>query len=93
MQQTRDEILKQGFAEIRLRRTGTWQRHKFMIVREKTAFGEVSFLVAQFPNLPKTELVRIADEIQLPVKSGDNVAFPKGKMTKDFVTVSQTHVQ
>ena len=83
MKLTRNEILGRGTVELRVTTGGIIQRQKFTVVREKTAFGMVPFLVCQVP-LGSAELVRLAEEYQLPVKSATARAFPKGKMAKDF---------
>ncbi|MBI2079785.1 hypothetical protein HYT84_03400 [Candidatus Micrarchaeota archaeon] len=80
---SREEILKNGFVEIRVRVAGIIQRHKFNVVREETPFGSVPYLVVK-AMIPHVELVRIAEEIQLPVRNKEATVFPKGKMVKDF---------
>jgi hypothetical protein len=45
--------------------------------------GTVPFLVCEVW-LPQSEVLRLAEEFQLPVKAGDISAFPRGKSLKDF---------
>lgn len=82
---SREEILASGVVEARVKTTGFVQRHKFEVVRENTAFGPVPFLVCRTSAaLPQSELHRLAEEFQLPIKSRGLTVFPKGKMAKDF---------
>jgi hypothetical protein len=83
MQLTRDEILKQGFVDFRVTARGMIQNHKFVVKREKSPFGEIPFLVVNAV-VQVHELSRVAEALQLPIRSGSAVAFPKGKMAKDF---------
>lgn len=79
----RDEILKKGEVEIRVKRAGMFQRLPFKVVREKTLGGPVPFLTTdRFIDLP--ELMRIAEETQLPINSPTGKVFPKGKKSSDF---------
>jgi len=80
----RNEILKQGYIDVKVYVAGLRQSHRLKVVPEKTAHGTVPFLVAQH-YIPRTELVKLAEQIQLPLKHKDIVVFPKGKMPKDFV--------
>ena len=83
---SREQILSQGFAEIRVKVAGIQQRHKFVIVKEKTAFGEVPYLETK-GNVTVSELARLAQEFDLPVRSPLGKVFPPGKGPKDFATV------
>lgn len=77
------EIISAGFIEVRVKTGGMAQRFKLVVKREHTAFGEIPFLVSNV-SFPNSEMLRIANELQLPIKSGSAVAFPTGKMAKDF---------
>jgi len=76
-------ILKKGFVEMQVKAQGILQKHKFVLEYEKTPFGNVPYLISEY-DLGEMELVRIANECQLPVKCGQFKVFPKGKMPLDF---------
>ncbi|MEK6979226.1 MAG: hypothetical protein AABW86_03305 [Candidatus Micrarchaeota archaeon] len=83
---SREEILKQGFVEVRVNINGFLQRHKLIVEKQQTPNGAVPYLTLESRYYaPSTELLRIANEFQLPVRSKDGVFFPKGKMSKDFI--------
>lgn len=85
MRLSQKEILTQGFVEYRLKMTGVVQLHRFNVVKEKTPFGEVPFLVpvSERP-ITQGELVKAADVLGLPIKASGLTTYPKGKMAKDF---------
>lgn len=79
----REEILKAGSIDIRVKRAGMLQVLTFKIEREPSPAGPVPYLtIDKFLETP--ELLRIAEESQLPVKSKGGKFFPRGKMSKDF---------
>lgn len=78
-----DEILKRGYVDVKVRVSGLRQQHRLEVVMEKTSSGTVPFLVSKY-YIPTMELVRLAEELQLPVKHKDTVVFPKGKMAGSF---------
>ncbi len=80
----RDEILKRGYIDVKVSVQGLRQQHRMEIVMEKTSAGMVPFLVSKF-YIPTMELVRLADQLQLPVKHKDTRVFPKGTMAGSFV--------
>ncbi len=81
---TREEILKLGKAELKVTRSGMMQREEFIVKRIDSAFGKYAVLeVDKFIDLK--ELLRIAEEHQLPVFAKNGKVFPKGKGTRDFV--------
>jgi len=53
------------------------------VVREKTAWGMVPYLVGEH-KIPAAELIRLAEELQLPIKCAGMTVFPKGKAAQDF---------
>ena len=83
MKLTKEQILSQGWVEIPVKVTGINQRHKFFVVKEKTPFGEVAYLVTK-GNITAAELARIAEEYDFPVRSPLGTAFPPGKGSRDF---------
>lgn len=86
MAQTKDQILNQGYIDLHLRVGGILQVHRFIVTKEKTGFGEVMFLVTK-GKVAAGELARVAEELQMPMRSPLGTAFPKNKGPKDFVIV------
>jgi hypothetical protein len=80
---SKEEILRRGYVDVKVFVTGLRQSHRLTVVKEKTAHGMVPFLQCKY-YIPTTELVRLAEELQLPVKHKDVVVFPKGKMPAHF---------
>lgn len=79
-----EAALKDGKAEIRVKRSGFYQRCTFVIKRIDTPVG--SYPVLFFEKfLDSDELPRIAEEYGLPVMAKNGTAFPRGKGMKDFV--------
>lgn len=76
-------ILQQGFADVKVRVAGILQRHRLTVEYERTAFGNVPYLVTK-ANIPAMELLRIANELQLPIKAPAGTFFPEGKAPKDY---------
>lgn len=79
-----NKILKEGKVEIRVHRPGMWQRVEFLVKRIETPIGSYPVLWTD-RQIDITEMVRVAEEIGLPVKTPSGTAFPKGKGTEDFV--------
>jgi hypothetical protein len=79
----RQGILESGKVVLHAKAAGMVQRHEFSVEREETAYGKVPFLVC-VRALPLTELVRLAEENQLPVKCAGQKVYPKGKGPRDF---------
>jgi hypothetical protein len=78
------EIIKRGYVDVHVRVAGIRQIHRLIVRREHTAFGEIPCLTTNV-NIATAELLRIADELGLPVKSQSTLVFPKGKGPNDFV--------
>ena len=79
----KDEILKQGYVDIKVRVTGMRQGQRLHVVEEDSPHGKIPTLVAKH-YIPRNELVKLADLFQLPVRHKNNIALPKGKMPKDL---------
>ena len=79
-------ILKKGSVKLKVKHEGMLQAHTLKVEKEKTPFGEVPFLISEY-ELPEMELIRIAKETGLPIKSGKLKAFPPGKMPKDLANL------
>lgn len=80
----RDEILKQGYVDVRVRVTGLRQNHRLTVEKDRTSRGILTYLSSKH-YIPTQELVRLAEELQFPIKHNSTVVFPKGKMPKDFL--------
>ncbi len=80
----RDEIFEQGFVDVKVNVTGLRQCHRLTVVKEDTNRGILTYLESKH-YIPTSELVRISEMLQLPIKHNATVVFPKGKMPKDFL--------
>jgi len=83
---TAKSIIKKGYVKTKVKCEGITQIHTLKVEEEKTPFGMVSFLVSEH-DLPEMELIRLAKEFGLPIRSGKLKAFPPGKMPKDLVDI------
>jgi hypothetical protein len=79
------KILKDGFAQIRLRVSGMLQKHKFLLKKADSAFGEYYFLETDVP-IMAAEMMKAANEAGFPLRSPTGMFFPKGTSPKDFPT-------
>jgi len=79
----RDDIIKRGYLDVKVYVAGLRQSHRLTLVMEKSAHGEIPFLVSKM-YIPSAELIRVANECQLPVRHKDTVVFPKGMAPRDF---------
>lgn len=79
-----NKILKEGKIEMRVLRSGMWQKITFTIKRIKTPDGEYPLLFTD-KIIDLKEIVRVAEETNLPVQTPTGTAFPKGKSAKDFI--------
>jgi hypothetical protein len=78
-------LVKKGRAEAHIRIAGILQLHPFIVVKEKTAFGEIPVLVPEKKVLlPLTEALKVANELDIPVRCAAGLVFPTGKFAKDF---------
>jgi hypothetical protein len=80
----RGEILSNGGADMRVKRNGMYQLLPFKVIRKKTPLGEVPYLTLEGRFLDVAELMRIAEECQLPVEASNGKIYPKGKKETDF---------
>ena len=77
------QILSKGKVELRVRRAGVIQLQDFVVKKGMSPAGEYPYLfLDKFIDL--SELLRIAEELQLPVTAKNGSVFPKGKSSKDF---------
>lgn len=78
-----EEILKTGRVIVDVSIAGVLQRQPFLLEREETPFGKIPFLVPK-NTLPLSAIMRALDETGLPIRSGGQKFFPKGKSIKEF---------
>jgi hypothetical protein len=82
-EEKRQVALQKGEIEIRVKRSGMFQVLPFKVVRKQTPVGQVPYLsLDRFLDL--SELLRVAEEYQLPVESPAGRVFPRGKKEGDF---------
>lgn len=80
------EILAAGSADIRVKRTGMFQKLTFKIVRHATPVGLVPYITLD-KFLDLSELMRIAEEYSLPVQASNGKVYPRGKKEMDFLNL------
>ena len=78
------DILKNGYVIVKVTVAGIRQTHRLNVVKEKESRGDFFYLTGRHP-IPENEMVRLAEELQLPIKSKDVIVFPRGTMKKDFI--------
>lgn len=78
-----EDIVKRGYVDVKVYVTGLRQSHRLEVVMEKAAGGMVPFLVAKL-YIPTQELVKLAEQLQLPIRHKDTIVFPRGKMAGYF---------
>jgi hypothetical protein len=77
------DALKLGKVDIRVMRSGTLQFQEFMVKRIPSPIGGYPVLFAdKFVDM--SELLRLAEEYQLPIMAKNGTVFPRGKTSKDF---------
>jgi len=81
----RDQILKKGFMDVKVYISGLRQSHRLEVKEADTPHGKMQLLESRH-YIPKTELVRLANDLQLPIRHKDTIVFPAGKMPKDLAT-------
>lgn len=75
--------LKAGKVDIKVMRSGTLQFQEFVVKRIPSPVGAYPVLsVDKFIDM--SELLRLAEECQLPISAKNGTAFPRGKTSKDF---------
>ena len=79
----RKRILIRGKTEIRVLRSGMWQRIVFTVKKIETPAGPYPILFTD-RMIDFKELIRVAQEYDLPVQAPNGTAFPKGKSPADY---------
>ncbi len=83
----RDEILKRGYIDVKVYVAGLRQNHRLTVETERTVHGDVPFLMCK-NYIPNNELVRLANELMLPIKHAKTMVLPKGMAPKDFAQMT-----
>ena len=77
------QAIENGSIKIRVKRSGMYQQLTFHI--KKADLGNTSFVELFTDRIVDTsELLRVANEVGLPVEAPNNHAFPNGTSAKDF---------
>ncbi len=77
------KILQEGSARIKVKRSGMLQFQVFKVKRVKLGNEEFAELFLDRV-IDVSELVRLANEVGLPVEAENGRAFPNGTAAKDF---------
>jgi hypothetical protein len=83
----RDEILKRGYIDVKVYVAGLRQSHRLTVEKENTVHGEVPYLMSK-NYIPNSELVRLANELMLPIKHNKTMVLPRGMTPKDFAKIA-----
>lgn len=79
-------IIAQGSIKVRVKRSGMLQQMTFNV--KKVSLGSDTFTELFLDRLiDMSELVRLANEIGLPIEAQNGRAFPEGKGSKDFLNI------
>jgi hypothetical protein len=75
--------LKAGKVDIKVMRSGTLQFQEFVVKRIPSPVGAYPVLfIDKFVDM--SELLKLAEEYQLPISAKNGNVFPRGKTSKDF---------
>jgi 5-methylthioribose kinase len=86
LSQKAKEAIKKGSVKIRVVRSGMFQQLTFTV--KKIDMGNVNYFVLSTDRqVDVSELMKIAEEIGLPVVAQNGRAFPKGTSAVDFAGV------
>ena len=80
------QIIERGFIDVHVRVSGIRQCHRLSVVKENTAFGQINCLYSRV-DIPSSELLRVTEELSLPIKTPKTIVFPRGRGPADFVVV------
>jgi hypothetical protein len=72
--------------KIRVKRNGMFQLLTFKLIRKQTIGGKVPYLVLD-RYLDISELLKIAQEYDLPIETPSGKIFPLGKKEQDFLNL------
>ena len=83
------DVLNRKEIKIRVIRSGMYQKLTFSVRKER--MGDVEYYELYTERLiDASELTRIANEMELPVRAQNGQAFPSGKSARDFQVASST---
>ena len=82
----REDILRKGYAEIPITIAGVRRKHKFILRVKQSPDGPYPILETS-PRVPERELVRISNEVMLPITNGKSTVFPIGTSPSDFISL------
>lgn len=88
---SKEDVLRRGFVYVKVIVSGLRQSHKLTVKKERTQQGIFTYLHGRYA-IPESEMVRVAEELQLPVKTKDVLVFPKGKMQGDYTEKTENQV-
>ena len=88
LSQKAKEAIARGSVKMRVVRSGMFQQLTFVV--KKIEMGNVSYVVLSTDRqVDVSELMKIAEEIGLPVVAQNGKAFPKGTSAGDFTGILQ----
>jgi len=78
-----EKVRKEGI-KIRVKRSGVYQQITFQL-REETK-GNIKFIeLFTDKNIDLSEIIKIANEYDIPIRAKNGIAFPEGKDIMDFI--------
>ncbi len=78
------EFVEGGSVQLRVKRSGMYQRVVFRMVAEPSPAGKYKLLVAE-RQIGIHELSNLSNEVGLPIRAAGIIVFPKGKSSLDFL--------
>ncbi|MDE1850551.1 MAG: hypothetical protein KGH54_02025 [Candidatus Micrarchaeota archaeon] len=77
------QAILHGSIKIRVKRSGMYQQLTFSV--KKAQIGNVSFVELFTDRIVDTsELLRVSEELRLPIEAPNGKVFPKGTSAQDF---------
>ncbi len=87
---SRQEIIKRGFVDVHVRIAGIRQCHRLILSKNDRQNEKVFYFITKV-DMPTGEMLRLAEELDFPIKSPKSIVFPKGKAPDDFIVTEQSH--
>ncbi|MEM4272301.1 MAG: hypothetical protein QXH30_01815 [Candidatus Bilamarchaeaceae archaeon] len=78
------KVIRQGFADIRLRVSGMIQKHRFILKKEPSSYGKY-YVLCLGKTVLASEALKAANEAGFPIKAQNGLFFPAGKGPRDFL--------
>jgi hypothetical protein len=83
LSESAQRVIKDGGIKLRVNRSGMFQQITFTV--RKAKLGNIEYIELFTDRIIElTELVKISDEVGLPVEAPNGRAFPKGTGAADF---------